>query len=831
MKGFRTLPRISGRHAAKTILFLACMSLSLFNVGCSGGSVGTPSGGGNTAPSISSLNPTAGPVGTTVTIAGANFGASQGSSTITFNGIAAAPTSWSATSIVAPVPTGATTGNVVVTVSGAASNGMPFTVPTSSAPVITGLSPNSGAAGTSVTIAGANFGASQGSSTIKFNGIAAIPTSWSATSIVAPVPAGATAGNVVVTVGGVPSNGMAFTVTTASAPSITSLNPTSGVLGTQVTIVGTNFGASQGSSTIKFNGTAAAPSSWSATSIVAPVPAGATTGNVVVTVGGSASNGVGFTVAAATAPSITSLAPTSGPVGTSVTITGANFGASQGSSTIQFNGTAAAPTGWSATSIVAPVPAGATTGNVVVTVGGTASNGVLFTVSTVAAKWPIKISANKRYFVDQIGTPWMMVGDSAHHIVNVVPILSWPTYFASRQALGFNTVNIFSCTHGNCPTTGATADGQLPFTGMITTPCNGTNRSDYDLATPNPLYWAELDSFVNMAASYGQVVLFDPLTTADYMNDMRASGSTKAFNFGAYLGSRYKNFPNIIWELGNDFQTWANTTPTCPGTVSDNTLVQQLMAGIASADTNHIQTIQLDYYRSYSNQDTTIVPYINADGVYTYYETYDYALKAYSSSPVSPVFLTEANMEGANNTNILSIGGVLTPANGLVLRRQMYWMMTSGAAGHVWGNTHVNHSDSMWQSQLNTPATLQVALLTTLFTKYQWWLLVPDQTHQVVTGGFGTANPNNENLYNANYATTAWIPNGSLSLTYVPSSPTTLTIAMSKFAGPTVTAQWYDPTNGTFTAVPGSFPNFGTQTFATPGNNSAGDPDWVLVLQ
>jgi len=31
--------------------------------------------------------------------------------------------SWSATSIVAPVPTGATTGNVAVTVSGAASNG------------------------------------------------------------------------------------------------------------------------------------------------------------------------------------------------------------------------------------------------------------------------------------------------------------------------------------------------------------------------------------------------------------------------------------------------------------------------------------------------------------------------------------------------------------------------------------------------------------------------------------------------------------------------------------------------------------------------------------
>ena len=63
-----------------------------------------------------------------------------------------------------------------------------------------------------------------------------------------------------------------------------------------MTITGTNFGATQGTSTVTFNGTTATPTSWSATSIVVPVPAGATTGNVVVTVGGLASNGVSFTV-------------------------------------------------------------------------------------------------------------------------------------------------------------------------------------------------------------------------------------------------------------------------------------------------------------------------------------------------------------------------------------------------------------------------------------------------------------------------------------------------------------------------------------------------------
>src|SRR5271170_2172250 len=76
-----------------------------------------------------------------------------------------------------------------------------------------------------------------------------------------------------------------------STPGITSLNPTSGVVGASVTIMGANFGATQGTSTVKFNGTAATVTNWSATSITTSVPAGATTGNVVVTVGGVASNG------------------------------------------------------------------------------------------------------------------------------------------------------------------------------------------------------------------------------------------------------------------------------------------------------------------------------------------------------------------------------------------------------------------------------------------------------------------------------------------------------------------------------------------------------------
>jgi hypothetical protein len=249
-------------------------------------------------------------------------------------------------------------------------------VPLPMAPVITGIAPSAGPVGQTVTIDGANFGATQDSSTVTFNGTIAAVTSWTGTSIITTVPAGATTGPAVVTVGGRSSNGVTFSV--AQPPAITSLNPASGVAGQQVTITGANFGPTQGASTITFNGVAATASSWSNTSLVTSVPAGAVTGPVVVTVNGMSSPGVTFTVIPP--PSVTSLTPGSARVGDAVSIAGANFGATQGASTVQFNGVPATATSWTATAISTSVPAGATTGPVVVTVNGQTSNAVPFTV-------------------------------------------------------------------------------------------------------------------------------------------------------------------------------------------------------------------------------------------------------------------------------------------------------------------------------------------------------------------------------------------------------------------------------------------------------------------
>jgi hypothetical protein len=275
----------------------------------------------------------------------------------------------------------------VVTPAGTSATGNAdlFTYAIQPTPVITVLNPNSGVVGSSVAIIGTNFGSTQGTSTMTFNGTAATSISlWSSTSIVAVVPVGATTGNVVVTVGGVASAGAAFTVT-VPAPAISQLTPNSGVVGTSVAIIGTNFGSTQGTSTVTFNGTAATVTSWSPTVIVAAVPAGATTGNVVVTVNGVAGTGIPFTVTTAS-PTITNLSPASaiaGGAAFTLTVNGSNF---DSSAKVNWNGSPLTTTFVSAAQVTAAVPANliASAGTASITVATTAgtSSASTFTVQS-----------------------------------------------------------------------------------------------------------------------------------------------------------------------------------------------------------------------------------------------------------------------------------------------------------------------------------------------------------------------------------------------------------------------------------------------------------------
>jgi hypothetical protein len=426
---------------------------------------------------------------------------------------------------------------------------------------------------------------------------------------------------------------------------------------------------------------------------------------------------------------------------------------------------------------------------------------------------PLKASSNNRYLVDQNGVPTLLVGDSSHAMFANLNAKDLATYLANRKSHGFNIVWVQSLCSDyitNCRSDLSTSDGLIPFT-------SGTNQANYDISMPNPDYWARIDNYVKTAGDYGITILFDTWETGALMPLARASGNAKMRDFGVFLGNRYKSFPNIIWITGNDFQTWANPT--------DNALIQSLMAGITSADPRHLHTTELNYFASGSMDNPLFVPYTTLAGAYDYYCSYGQALAQYNHPTAVPVFFEEGYYEF--NTSVQ--GNVTTP---LSLRTQEWWATLAGAtAGQMYGSTFIHGFAPGWQNYLDTLPVTQLGYLTSLLKSIAWFNLVPDQNHKIVTSGYGTPDAGETaSCVNTNdYVTTSYLADGSASVSYVPKGNTVI-VDLSTFRG-TVTAKWYDPASGAYSPISGSpFTNAGIQNFPTPGTNSAGDPDWVLLL-
>jgi len=416
--------------------------------------------------------------------------------------------------------------------------------------------------------------------------------------------------------------------------------------------------------------------------------------------------------------------------------------------------------------------------------------------------YPLKASANHRYLVDQRGVPFLMVGDSPQALIGNLSESDADFYFAQRAAAGYNAVwiNLLCNGYTFCNGDGTTFDGISPFT------------SGDDLSTPNPAYFARVDHMLQLAANHNLVVLLDPIETGGWWQTIIQNGPTKSYNYGKFLAQRYKNQPNIIWMSGNDFQNWYDA--------SVDQVVVQVAQGIKDNDPNHMQTLELDFWTSNSTNDGRWNGVVNLDAAYTYQAPFDQVLLGYNRNNM-PVFMVEANYEGEHNYT--------DQGNANILRRQEYWTMLSGATGQLWGGRPTVAFTAGWKNALNTTGSVQFGYVTRLFASREWYNLVPDQNHTVVTAGYGTY-ATGPDMASIDYATVGRAPDGKLAMAYLP-TVRTVTVDMSKLSGP-VTARWYDPANGTFRSISGSpFPNSGSRQFTPPGNNSDGDGDWVLVLE
>jgi hypothetical protein len=107
-----------------------------------------------------------------------------------------------------------------------------------------------------------------------------------------------------------------------------------------------------------------------------------------------------------------------------------------------------------------------------------------------------------------------------------------------------------------------------------------------------------------------------------------------------------------------------------------------------------------------------------------------------------------------------------------------------------------------------------------------WFNLVPSGLNgmrTLVTAGGSSVSA-------ADYVAAAATPDGTLLVAYIPPAHNgSITVDMAALSG-LVRARWFDPTSAIYTDIGTGFANSGTGAFTPTGNNSAGQKDWVLVL-
>ncbi|MBC9932121.1 IPT/TIG domain-containing protein [Chitinophaga qingshengii] len=237
-------------------------------------------------------------------------------------------------------------------------------------PSIRSFWPNSGKAGTIVTINGGGF--SRKDNEVSFNGTAATVVDANDSVMTVLAPAGGSTGKISVKTNGKELEAGTYTYQNLSMRSASPLN---GPAGTNVSIAGEGFSSTAAPAKVLINGKEAVITSVNDTLLIAAVPVSAGTGEIKVIVDGKEVTGPSFLF-----QQIEKIKPLKGGKGTQVTITGEGFNALSANNAVSFNGKPGTVISATAAQLVVAAPDDVATGPLTVTINGQKTVGPVFTV-------------------------------------------------------------------------------------------------------------------------------------------------------------------------------------------------------------------------------------------------------------------------------------------------------------------------------------------------------------------------------------------------------------------------------------------------------------------
>lgn len=436
-----------------------------------------------------------------------------------------------------------------------------------------------------------------------------------------------------------------------------------------------------------------------------------------------------------------------------------------------------------------------------------------------AAAFPLEASPNGRYLVDQLARPFRIHGDTAWSMIANLTYAEAELYLADRASRGINTVLVNLLERRFAVNAPANRRGDQPFT------------TPGDFARPNEAYFAFADSVLDLAAGHGMLVLLCYLYAGyaggpeGWYEDMLAPRNTRqvCFDFGRYLGARYRDRPNIAWVAGGDFAP--------PDGSEGQSRMLRVLEGIRDAGAAQLATGHWAPH-SLSSEEGPFAPHLGLNAVYTYGPgnnglTQGKAREGYAVTPPLPAFLFESGYEAEG-----WVDG--SPQS---VRERLYWAVLSGAtagaiSGHrdiwpfqtaSWGSGYA-FGQQPWQQSLDSPGARDMRYMGELFAALPWHELAPAGiagTPTLITKGGGSPGSHD-------YVAAALAKDRLLVAYLPPAGSSSRAIAVNtSLVGAKVAARWFDPTTGAFTAAPRAT----NGDYTAPGRNGSGANDWVLVVE
>jgi len=469
----------------------------------------------------------------------------------------------------------------------------------------------------------------------------------------------------------------------------------------------------------------------------------------------------------------------------------------------------------------------------------------LFSLSNIAQPWLVpqrlEVSSSESHYIKcKDGKPFFWLGDTGWEMLHRLSREEIETYLENRRTKGFNviqTVIISEFIHMEKLVNyygDSIFEQENPELPLTTEGSDPNDKKEYD-------FWDHVDYSIKMAESKGLYLALLPSwgewvvpRTDKPLFNIRE----QAYQYGWFLGNRYRKSPNLIWILGGDRQpderlSGIELWRAMAEGIADGVNGQKNQDGKADYSTTLMTYHSFNSSSSWFHND----PWIDFDMWGSYHaeinniRSYEQATADWNLQDPKPTLNGEPCYEGHGVNYAIDDNGYFTSTD---VRLAAYWSVFSGAAGFTYGaqpvwqftdSTRKKHSPktlTSWQDGLDLPGAFQMGFLKKLMESRPMQNLVPDQS--LITRGQGEC---------ASYACA--IRGMSHIFVYIPTG-NTLSIKMGIIPGEKIRASWFDPRNGDTTLI-GEIDNNGEHSFNVPGMSkelawlkSGRGCDWVLIL-